>query len=104
MSVKAPEIQLALAKETIAKKYSVRELEARIAALQSERKVPAAKVKDVSLELKAMIDDMQRVFGTKVRLSGTDKKGKIVIDYYTSDDLQRIYDLLERAQEITERD
>jgi len=98
MGVKPPELQLSLAKEVIAKKMSVRDLEARIAALQAERKVPAAK-KPVSLELRAMIDDMQRVFGTKVRISGSDKKGKILIDYYSEDDLQRIYDMLERIKE-----
>ena len=99
MGVKAPEVQLALAREVIARKLSVRELEARIAALQAVKKVPAEKVKSVSLELKAMIADMQRVFGTKVRVSGSDKKGKIVIDYYNSDDLQRIFDLVEVLKE-----
>jgi len=98
MGVKPPELQLALAKEAIAKKLSVRDLEARIAALQTERKVPAAK-KPISLELRAMVEDMQRVFGTKVRVSGSDKKGKIVIDYYSEDDLQRIYELLDHIKE-----
>ena len=98
VGVKSPELQLALAKEVVAKRLSVRDLEARIAALQSERKIPAAK-KPISLELRAMVDDMQRVFGTKVRVSGSDKKGKIVIDYYSEDDLQRIYELLDRIKE-----
>jgi len=98
IGVKQPELQLALAKEVIAKKLSVRDLEAKLATLQTERKVPAAK-KPLSLELRAMIDDMQRVFGTKVRVSGSDKKGKIVIDYYSEDDLQRIYEMLERMKE-----
>jgi len=99
MGVKNPELQLALAREVITKKLSVRELEGRIAALQAVKKVPAEKVKSVSLELKAMVADMQRVFGTKVRLSGSDKKGKIVIDYYNPDDLQRIYELVEELKE-----
>lgn len=99
LGVKPAEIQIALATEAAEKKISVRELEAKLAAMQNAKKVPAEKVKQVSLELKAMIDDMQRVFGTKVRLTGSDKKGKIVIDYYSADDLQRIYDLLERAKE-----
>ena len=98
MGVKPPELQLALAKEVVQKKMSVRDLEARIAALQGEKKVPAAK-KPISLELRSMIDDMQRVFGTKVRVTGSDKKGKIVIDYYSEDDLQRIYDLVDRIKE-----
>lgn len=98
LGVKVPELQLALAKEVVQKKLSVRDLEMRLAALAAEKKVPAAK-KAVSLELRAMIDDMQRVFGTKVRVAGSDKKGKIVIDYYNSDDLQRIFDLVEKLKE-----
>ena len=99
MGVKPAEIQIALANECVEKKYSVRELESKIASMQEKKKVPAEKVKQVSLELKAMIDDMQRVLGTKVRVSGSDQKGKIVIDYYSQDDLQRIYDLLESIKE-----
>ena len=99
MGVKPAEIQIALANECVEKKFSVRELESKIASLQEKKKVPAEKVKQISLELKAMISDMQRVFGTKVRVSGSDQKGKIVIDYYSQDDLQRIYDLLESIKE-----
>ena len=65
----------------------------------SPEKVPAERVKSISSEFKAMLTDMERVFGTKVRASGNDKKGKIVIDYYSAADLQRIYDLIERLKE-----
>ena len=95
LGVKPDEAKIALATECVEKKFSVRELENRIAAMQEKQKVPAEKRKPLSLELKAMVNDMQRVFGTKVRLSGSDQKGKIVIDYFSPDDLQRIYDLLE---------
>lgn len=98
LGVKVPDLQLALAKEVVQKKLSVRDLEMRLAALAAEKKVPAAK-KAVSLELRAMIDDMQRVFGTKVRVAGSDKKGKIVIDYYNEDDLERIFELVEKLKE-----
>ena len=99
VSVKPSEIQLALAKEVVEKKLSVRDLELRIAELQREKKVPAERVKSVSPEFKAFLADMQRVFGTKVRASGNEKKGKIVIDYYTPEDLSRIYDLIEKLKE-----
>ena len=99
VSVKPSEIQLAHAKEVVEKKLSVRDLELRIAELQREKKVPAERVKSVSPEFKAFLADMQRVFGTKVRASGNEKKGKIVIDYYTPEDLSRIYDLIEKLKE-----
>ena len=99
VSVKPAEVQISLAKEVVEKKLSVRDLEERIADLQREKKLPAQRVKTVSPEFKALLADMQRVFGTKVRATGSDKKGKIVIDYYSSDDLQRIYELIERLKE-----
>ena len=99
VSVKPAEIQIALANEVVEKKLSVRDLEERIADLQREKKSPAQRVKSVSPEFKALLADMQRVFGTKVRATGNDKKGKIVIDYYSADDLQRIYELIDRLKE-----
>ena len=38
---------------------------------------------------------MQRTLGTKVNAIGNDKKGRIYIDYYTRDDLDRIAEFLE---------
>lgn len=99
VSVKPAEVQIALANEVVEKRLSVRDLEERIAELQREKKTPAHRIKTISPEFKALLADMQRVFGTKVRATGSDKKGKIVIDYYTADDLQRIYDLIERLKE-----
>ena len=99
VAVKPSEMQISLAKEVVEKKMSVRDLEDRIAELQREKKVPAERVRAVSPEFKAFIADLQRVFGTKVRATGNEKKGKIVIDYYSADDLQRIYDLIEKLKE-----
>ena len=49
----------------------------------------------LSNELKELIGDMQRIFGTKVNAIGNDNKGRIYIDYYTRDDLDRLSDILE---------
>ena len=49
----------------------------------------------LSNELKELIGEMQRVFGTKVNAIGNDNKGRIYIDYYTRDDLDRLAEMLE---------
>ena len=49
----------------------------------------------LSNELKELIGDMQRVFGTKVNAIGNDNKGRIYIDYYTRDDLDRLAEMVE---------
>ena len=48
----------------------------------------------LSLEMREFVDDMKRIFSTKVKLMGNDTKGRICIDYYNKDDLQRIYELI----------
>ena len=50
---------------------------------------------ELSAELKELIGQMQRTFGTKVNAIGNDKKGRIYIDYYTRDDLDRLSDIIE---------
>lgn len=49
-----------------------------------------------SLELKDFENNIKRVFATKVQIKGNDNKGKIVIDYYSKEDLNRIYDILNK--------
>jgi len=50
----------------------------------------------LSIEMKDLVNTMQRKFSTKVNVIGNNKKGRIYIDYYNSDDLDRIYDLISR--------
>ena len=41
---------------------------------------------------------MQRDFGTKVTLTGTDDKGKITIEYYSRDDLERFCEIVNKIE------
>ena len=49
----------------------------------------------VSIELKDLIERMRHTFKTKVSLIGNDKKGRIYIDYYNTDDLDRISEIVD---------
>ena len=60
-----------------------------------EEKAKKKERQQLSAELKELIVDMQRVFGTKVNAIGNDRKGRIYIDYYTRDDLDRLAEILE---------
>ncbi len=48
-----------------------------------------------SVELKQLVERMRFTFRTKVSLIGNDKKGRIYIDYYSRDDLDRIAEILD---------
>lgn len=52
----------------------------------------------LSNEMRLLIEDMNRAFATKVRVIGNEEKGRIYIDYYTKDDLERIYELVEKLK------
>lgn len=95
--------QIKLAKQAADGKMSVRELEKAVRNYLNPQKTPTNKVQEQSLELKELINDMQRIFATKVSAIGNDNKGRIYIDYYSRDDLDRLADLMEllKKKEIT---
>lgn len=95
--------QIKLAKQAAEGKMSVRELEKAVRNYLNPQKTPLNKVKEQSLELKELINEMQRIFATKVSAIGNDNKGRIYIDYYSRDDLDRLADLMEllKKKEIT---
>lgn len=96
-------IQIKLAKQAADGKMSVRELEKAVRNYLNPQKTPMNKVQEQSLELKELINEMQRIFATKVSAIGNDNKGRIYIDYYSRDDLDRLSDLMEllKKKEIT---
>lgn len=89
------EQQIYLAKQVAKSKYTVRELEREISKLGNK---PAKKATQyiLSTEIKDLINLMQRKLGTKVNIIGNNKKGRIYIDYYDQDDLDRLYELLNK--------
>lgn len=98
--------QIKLAKQASDGKMSVRELEKAVKNYLNPQKNSSNKVQEQSLELKELINEMQRVFATKVSAIGNDNKGRIYIDYYSRDDLDRLSDIIEliKKKEITLND
>ncbi len=86
--------QLELANLVITKKLSVRDLELLVRKLSKPTK--STKKEAQSLELKEFANNLNRILATKVSIIGNDKKGRIYIDYYSSDDLDRIYNILNK--------
>lgn len=83
--------QLLLAKKVAKDKLTVRDLEHEVNMILGGKKKKAAP-KSIGDELQEFVADMQRKLGTKVSVIGNQKKGRIYIDYYSQDDLDRIYD------------
>lgn len=99
VSLDSPIEQTKVAQAAVNKKLSVREMEKLVKNLLNPVKErPKA---EQSLELRAMIEEMQRTFATKVSAIGNDNKGRIYIDYYSKDDLDRIADLIQLINKKT---
>jgi ParB family chromosome partitioning protein len=77
-------------------KLSVREVEKLIKGLKNPPKNEKPKVKtEVNAIYKDLEEKLQTVIGTKVNISAKDEnKGKIEIEYYSSEELEKIYDML----------
>lgn len=91
ISLDDPDAQLALALKGADGKLSVRKFEELVKAYRNPKQKQA---QEQSIELKDLVARMQRTFATKVTVLGNDKKGRIYIDYYSRDDLDRISDLI----------
>ena len=93
------EDQIKFASEAVRSQTSVRELEKKVRAYTIAPEVLDAKKQKkralASVELKQLIERMRFAFRTKVSLIGNDKKGRIYIDYYSRDDLERISEILD---------
>ena len=81
---------------SIKKEISVRELENLIVAKgkggsRREKNKTAKNYEFIALE-----EDLQKHLGTKVRIMPQKKRGKIVIEYYSTDDLDRILEIIKK--------
>ncbi len=85
-----------VAQKVFDEKMSVRETEALVRKLQKEPKEPKEKKTDkMELFYKDLEEKIKNVMGTKVSIQKkSKKKGKIEIEYYSPEDLERIIELL----------
>lgn len=88
--------QYELAQQVIDEKLSVRELERLIKRFneQAENEKVVWSSNDLNPYYKEIKNQLQNYFGTKVNVSNRKNKGKIEIEYYSEEDLQRILDII----------
>lgn len=93
LSIPEEETQIKLAERIEKEGLSVRALEK---IIQDMKEAPVYKrhkpYKDPHIT--SIEDTMQQIFGTKVTITQGKKKGKIEIEFYTNEDLERILDVL----------
>jgi ParB family chromosome partitioning protein len=89
------EMQRKLAEKIVAQGLSVRQVE-RMTKRLTEPPDPASDEEEpLDPNVKAAILEMERVLGTKVRIvEKSDQRGRIEIEYYSAEDLDRIYGVI----------
>ena len=93
--------KLALAKQTVEGGWSVRQLEAAAAALKVEKpEKPMPKPRVLPIELSELESRVRETLGIRATLTGSVKKGKIVLQYYSREELEHLSDLLARMQNM----
>jgi ParB family chromosome partitioning protein len=86
LSLTTPEQQMKLRDEILAHSWSVRATEAGVKSRRSIGAPPRRR----SVELAALEETLQRALLTRVRIVGTDRRGRIEIAYASAEELERL--------------
>lgn len=99
LSIKSASQQVRLCERVVRKGLSVKELETLIIKTAKgfigSRVKKGSEAKDSSIL--AIEEELQHLMGTKVRVHHGKKRGKIEIEYYSNDDLNRILQYLKKS-------
>lgn len=94
LSLENNDLQYEFAQKVIDNKLSVRDLERSIKLFLENSNKPKKESKVVNPYVKDVQNKLQDYFGTKVIIDDKNQKGKIAIEYYSEEDLNRILELI----------
>ncbi|MBV8731488.1 MAG: ParB/RepB/Spo0J family partition protein [Acidobacteriia bacterium] len=95
LSLPTLDLQREVAERAVAQGWSVRQVERTTQRMLEGRKAKHVDEVEADPNVKAAIEELERVLGTKVRImEKANQKGRIEIEYYSADDLDRIYNLI----------
>jgi ParB family chromosome partitioning protein len=92
--------QLQLANLIVKQGLSVRQVENLVASRgsKSAQKPDAKEAPKLDANVRAAVLEMERTLGTRVKVQGDEKRGKIEISYFSAEDLNRIYEWIVKRQ------
>jgi ParB family chromosome partitioning protein len=89
------ELQIQVAEKASAEGMSVRQVERLVQRMTQPREPKTVEEATQDPNVKAAVQEMERILGTRVRLvEKSESRGRIEIEYYSIDDLMRIYDVI----------
>jgi len=98
LSVENRELQRKIAEKIVKEDINVRDTEKLIKNLSEGKGEEKKKLDIKEPHLREMEENLERLFGTKVRILKGKKKGRIEIEYYSDEELERILEFLSMAK------
>lgn len=85
-------LQLEVAEKAVSQGMNVRQVEQLVQKMTKAREAKSVAEPEIDPNVKAAILELESALGTKVRIiERAPGKGRIEIDYYSNDDLDRVY-------------
>lgn len=98
LSLPSSDLQREVAERAVAQGWSVRQIERTTQRMLEDRDAKHLNEVEIDPNVKAAVQELERILGTKVRIVERAKqKGRIEIEYYSPDDLDRIYNVIVRS-------
>ncbi len=97
LAVEDVEKQIKMAKDIVHQSLSVRSVEglAQQSSGKASKKTKIHRAKDADIVI--LEDELRKILGTKVTVEDKKGKGKLVVEYYSLNDLDRILEILRKA-------
>jgi len=92
LSLDNPKAQLNLWKKITLNNFTVRAAESEVRKINVKKHKRKIKVKDA--QIVSYEEKLEQAFGTKVQIQGSLKKGKIILEYFSHEELKNIIDNL----------
>ena len=96
LSLEDVAIQKKMAKVIIDKGLSVRQVEDLVKKARQGQNIIKAAAKPKNRDIEILEEELRKILGTKVFIEDKKGKGRLVVEYYTLDDLDRILGILRK--------
>ncbi len=99
LSVENSNVQEKIWRKTVKNKLSVRKVEQIVRDLEQNKKEKKSSKPKRSIFIQKMESELREVFGTKVNIRSRKEGGSIEVEFYSPEDLNRLYEIFERLKD-----
>jgi ParB family chromosome partitioning protein len=98
ITIDDPELQLKIVDEIIKKGLNVRDTELLVKKFTKKKENKIEKDENIDCQYRDIEEKFRGIFGTKVKILNKKNSGRIMIEYYSIDELDRLINIIENIQ------